>query len=108
MVIPIVEIRQVKRLAANARAAAPKGRGRGRARGRARGGNMNLLKKKGLAEKEGDRVQEVASLVAVEFCTWLGSGGCRSVDDACLRYHVHVMCCCLAFHALHRAEGLGP
>lgn len=51
MVIPIVEIRQVKRLAANARAAAPKGRGRGRARGRARGGNMNLLKKKGLAEK---------------------------------------------------------
>ncbi|CAE7581449.1 unnamed protein product, partial [Symbiodinium necroappetens] len=54
VVIPIVEIQQVKRLAgaAAARAAGPpKGRGKGRARGRGRSGYMNLLKKKGLAEK---------------------------------------------------------
>ncbi|CAE7428498.1 unnamed protein product, partial [Symbiodinium sp. KB8] len=54
VVIPIVEIRQVKRLAgaAAARAAGPpKGRGKGRARGRGRSGCMNFLKKKGLAEK---------------------------------------------------------
>ena len=48
VVIPIVEIRQVKRLA-GAAAVGPKGRGSGR--GRARLGYMNFLKKKGLAEK---------------------------------------------------------
>ena len=50
VVIPIVEIRQVRRLAATTRAAEMKGRGKGRGRGRAARG-MNFLKRKGVAEK---------------------------------------------------------